>query len=355
MKQNKTKRFLFLILILLAGVILFFNKPAYADNNNLSLELAKIGYDIPIIRLKVIIKNINMQPYHSIVLMKNNKEIEKNILNINNDINDMVKDLEDPAITTAPQKSELYFWVWNAEQSSIFQVKAYSKDDKLLGESELLNIDINDFIPPVPLLSLKQNQIIGNKISCDVDEKTTEIKLLVNNESFFSLNTNNVKKHISFDLKIPSGENQIQFITKNIWGERQSEVFTVVNTVEEVPYSNFIFITKSNFHLYFIKDNLIQASFPIAIGTPATPTPTGYFIIGKKENMSIYSGWGILRMLIYRKTANGLHWSGYAIHGTNNPGSIGKEASHGCVRMYNKDVVNLSKQVPIGTWVLIKN
>ena len=31
----------------------------------------------------------------------------------------------------------------------------------------------------------------------------------------------------------------------------------------------------------------------------------------------------------------------YAIHGTNNPGSIGRFVSHGCFRMYNSDVMDL--------------
>ena len=30
----------------------------------------------------------------------------------------------------------------------------------------------------------------------------------------------------------------------------------------------------------------------------------------------------------------------YAIHGTNNPGSIGGFVSHGCIRMYNRDIAS---------------
>jgi len=39
---------------------------------------------------------------------------------------------------------------------------------------------------------------------------------------------------------------------------------------------------------------------------------------------------------------------GYGIHGTNDPRSIGKRASHGCVRMRNRDVEDLFARVGVG-------
>ena len=44
----------------------------------------------------------------------------------------------------------------------------------------------------------------------------------------------------------------------------------------------------------------------------------------------------------------------YAIHGTNRPLSIGKFISHGCIRMYNHDIVQLFRMVRIGTPVLVQ-
>jgi lipoprotein-anchoring transpeptidase ErfK/SrfK len=43
----------------------------------------------------------------------------------------------------------------------------------------------------------------------------------------------------------------------------------------------------------------------------------------------------------------------YAIHGTNNPGSIGGFVSYGCIRMYNKDVLDLYQRVGFGTTVVV--
>ena len=43
----------------------------------------------------------------------------------------------------------------------------------------------------------------------------------------------------------------------------------------------------------------------------------------------------------------------YAIHGTNNPGSIGGFVSYGCIRMYNADVLDLYNRVSWGTTVVV--
>ncbi len=43
----------------------------------------------------------------------------------------------------------------------------------------------------------------------------------------------------------------------------------------------------------------------------------------------------------------------YAIHGTNNPKSIGTYASYGCIRMLNADVIDLFERVDVGTQVIV--
>jgi lipoprotein-anchoring transpeptidase ErfK/SrfK len=43
----------------------------------------------------------------------------------------------------------------------------------------------------------------------------------------------------------------------------------------------------------------------------------------------------------------------YRIHGTNEPLSIGKAVSSGCIRMLNADVIDLYNRVPIGTKVVV--
>ena len=49
--------------------------------------------------------------------------------------------------------------------------------------------------------------------------------------------------------------------------------------------------------------------------------------------------------------AMGLDRGNYAIHGTNDPSSIGGFVSHGCIRMFNEDIMDLYRRTPIGTQV----
>lgn len=44
----------------------------------------------------------------------------------------------------------------------------------------------------------------------------------------------------------------------------------------------------------------------------------------------------------------------YAIHGTNNPGSIGRQASYGCIRMHNRDIADLYERVRWRTPVIVQ-
>ena len=44
----------------------------------------------------------------------------------------------------------------------------------------------------------------------------------------------------------------------------------------------------------------------------------------------------------------------YAIHGTNRPSSIGAFVSHGCIRMYNSDILALYSMVSVGTPVVVE-
>ncbi len=87
-------------------------------------------------------------------------------------------------------------------------------------------------------------------------------------------------------------------------------------------------------------------TYSVAVGNPSTPTPVGEYQI-------IYKGkdWG--PAFGPRWLGLNVPWGIYGIHGTNRPNSIGQHLSHGCIRMQNRDVLDLYELVPIGTKVTI--
>jgi len=106
-----------------------------------------------------------------------------------------------------------------------------------------------------------------------------------------------------------------------------------------------IIVDLSDRRLYLLDGDVVTRAFPVGIGRMVTRTPTGEFrIINKQPNPG--GPFGAFWM--------GLSKPHYGIHGTNNPSSIGHLVSHGCIRMYNQDVVELSTLVSVGTRVTIR-
>jgi hypothetical protein len=97
----------------------------------------------------------------------------------------------------------------------------------------------------------------------------------------------------------------------------------------------------------------------VAVGAPASPTPTGRFAVTDKLAGSRYgSYYGCCILAISgRQTRPPVGWTGgnrLAIHGTNLPGTIGAAASAGCLRAADRDLELLMRRVPLGTPVFIR-
>jgi len=109
-----------------------------------------------------------------------------------------------------------------------------------------------------------------------------------------------------------------------------------------IPFK--IEISTQNRHLRLLKNGVLQKQYPIAVGRMLHSTPIGNFIIiNKAPNPG--GPFGTMWMSLSKEH--------YGIHGTNDPSSIGKFVSKGCIRMYNHDVEELARTIPIGTPVFI--
>lgn len=122
--------------------------------------------------------------------------------------------------------------------------------------------------------------------------------------------------------------------------------------------NNLIIINSRNNTLRYYVGGSLRRSYRCATGTSGTPTPQGKFSIFEKLVDRPY-----YKQNIPGGAPNnplGPRWmqfksGGYAIHGTNTESSIGTNASHGCVRMHNSEVIELYSMVPMGTTVIVKN
>ncbi|GLB58112.1 L,D-transpeptidase [Cytobacillus sp. NCCP-133] len=128
-----------------------------------------------------------------------------------------------------------------------------------------------------------------------------------------------------------------------------------------LPGDPFLIVNKKINEVAFIQDNKIQIVTAATTGKTEDLTPEGLFTVTVKAADPYYRKKDIKGG--DPKNPLGTRWIGfnaadtdgriYGIHGTNDPSSIGKYVSQGCIRMQNEAVESLYDFVPIGTRILV--
>jgi len=104
--------------------------------------------------------------------------------------------------------------------------------------------------------------------------------------------------------------------------------------------------------LALVENDRVVRVYSVAVGAPVSPSPVGTLtIVSRVTNPTYYKpgkviGPGASNPLGTRWI--GLSEKGYGIHGTDQPGSIGRAASYGCIRLRNHDVERLFERVRTG-------
>jgi len=103
----------------------------------------------------------------------------------------------------------------------------------------------------------------------------------------------------------------------------------------------------------------LLASYPVAVGTRSTPTPRGlYYVVellrpsDPKGSYGPFSFGLSAHSNVLKRFAGGDGRVG--LHGTNQPGLIGSDVSHGCIRLRNGAIRRLARILPLGTPVYIR-
>lgn len=193
-------------------------------------------------------------------------------------------------------------------------------------------------------------------------EKESEIKevnLSLDNENIpieFNRFENKLKKEVQI---LKDGVHKVSLTVKDVAGNVSTKKWKFsVDTTR-------VLVDKSATTLYVYKRGKVVKTLRVAVGQPAYPTPSGHWkVINKVMNpawrnpgsswassMPKYIPPGPSNPLGVR--ALYLNASGIRIHGTNNIGSIGSPASHGCIRVANSQIIGLYPMINVGTPVQI--
>jgi hypothetical protein len=127
------------------------------------------------------------------------------------------------------------------------------------------------------------------------------------------------------------------------------------NQAPAAAVKRVIVISLEDRKLALVEDGKVIKTYPVAVGKPSTPSPVGTFTIERRVANPTYSHDGRIVPPGPNNPVGsrwmGLSIHGYGIHGTNVPSSIGKAASHGCIRMAKADLEELYPLVAEGDTV----
>jgi len=127
--------------------------------------------------------------------------------------------------------------------------------------------------------------------------------------------------------------------------------------VRKIQHQRRVLVSIPHRKLALIEDGAVKKVYPVAVGAAESPSPTGIFQIKIRLEKPTYFHPG---KVIPPGPDNplGTRWigltaKGYGIHGTNVETSIGKAASHGCIRMHRHDLEQLFALLKAGDEVEI--
>lgn len=142
-------------------------------------------------------------------------------------------------------------------------------------------------------------------------------------------------------------------VTKPLWvslmqvEQGQECAAAAVNNEDNKKVTIVIDVAKRNLTVY--EKDVVIRTYPVAVGKEETPTPLGEWKVVQKS-LNWGNGFGT------RWLGLNVPWGIFGIHGTDKPYSIGTYASHGCIRMFNRDVEKLYPIIPMGATVrIVKN
>ena len=125
--------------------------------------------------------------------------------------------------------------------------------------------------------------------------------------------------------------------------------------VQFTPYR--LALDRADFRLTLFEGCRSLRTFQVGLGTGRTPTPRGRFYLASlmkpPDPTTVYGAYAY-GLSAYSDVL--VHWRAGGIiglHGTNDPSSIGRRSSHGCIRMRNADISRLVRILPLGTPISI--
>jgi hypothetical protein len=134
--------------------------------------------------------------------------------------------------------------------------------------------------------------------------------------------------------------------------------FVSSNSLELLRTPYRLEVDRARFTLELWNGCRLEERFRIGIGTGQTPTPVGrFYLVALLQPPTPNTIYGTYAYGLSAFSDRLPDWEGggvIGLHGTNDPSSIGRKSSHGCIRMRNGDIRRLVRVLPLGTPIDIR-
>jgi hypothetical protein len=167
-----------------------------------------------------------------------------------------------------------------------------------------------------------------------------------------------LERSLNAELESPSGDRRVVASMEKVKPD-----VTQDELAEEYPH--YITVDRASFQLRYYENLKLENTYSIAVGTTGFDTPAGLYEI---QNKAVDPAWSVPEwggQLAGQVIPGGTpqnplkeRWlgiyDGAGIHGTDDVGSLGTAASHGCIRMAIPEVIELYDRVPVGAPIYIQ-
>ena len=247
------------------------------------------------------------------------------------------------------------------DSTTEFGAEAWDVNTASLSKATPLTLNPEDFVPLTPRLKLAHGAIVEPSFTLRAFSNRTVTTFSIEAGPEDSLHqptlvSGSDGQVVLSNERVPYGVEWLRLTVANGFGSSKASpkrsVFDLGPRSRLPRRSHLILVDKRSMTLYDIHNRRVIRHYEIAIGAPSTPTPNGSFKLGAPQRAD--GAWGVLRRPLYHFSHSGRRATGFYIHGTDSPWSIGTWSSHGCVRLQNWAIRRVSKTVPNGALVLIR-
>ncbi len=242
-----------------------------------------------------------------------------------------------------------------------------SRDGNIIGRvaRDLRGGEENVDVPPEVTYSTDAVKRLVSRVKSSIDRPAQDARLnfpaltQVKERPGVSVQAGQLRRRIESTLAVHESDRKV-----GVPAKRTEPKVTRQQLADKYP--KLLVVERGTFKLKFYKRLKLQRSYTIAVGQAGFDTPAGLYSI---QNKAVNAAWNVPNKPWAGSKAGTVvpggspenplkaRWMGIfdgaGIHGTDQVGSLGTRASHGCVRMAIPDVIELYPKVPVKTPVYI--